>query len=48
VNETHQHKILSNTRGTVSIAHFDVPDNGNTEMFINLKPNAHLDKAYGL
>lgn len=28
-------------------AHFDVPDNGNTEFFINLQHNKHLDKAYG-
>ena len=25
----------------------DVPDCGNTEFFINLKLNAHLDDAYG-
>ena len=47
VNETHQHKIVSNTRGTAAIAHWDVPDCGNSEFFINLSANAHLDSAYG-
>ena len=27
--------------------HWDVPDNGNSEFFINLKENPHLDDAYG-
>lgn len=43
VNETK----LSNTRGTAAIAHWDVPDCGNAEFFINLGDNAHLDSAYG-
>ena len=30
VNETHSGARISNTRGTAAIAHFDVPDNGNT------------------
>ena len=47
VNETSVGPRLSNTRGTCSIAHWDVPDCGNTEAFINLKENAHLDSAYG-
>ena len=47
VNETELGPRLSNTRGTCSIAHWDVPDCGNTEAFINLKENAHLDSAYG-
>ena len=47
VNETMVGPRLSNTRGTCSIAHWDVPDCGNTEAFINLKENAHLDSAYG-
>jgi hypothetical protein len=98
VNETHSHVKLSNTRGTVAVAHWcavpaepalddgaiavvhaddqhprwravahtgpfafrpltpshpvrpparDVPDCGNTEFFINLQTNAHLDAAYG-
>ena len=46
-NETHDHVALSNTRGTMSVAHFDVPDNGNSEIFINLDANVHLDQAYG-
>jgi cyclophilin family peptidyl-prolyl cis-trans isomerase len=43
VNETK----LSNLRGTMSVAHWDVPDNGNCQVFINLQDNAHLDEAYG-
>ena len=30
VNETFSGARISNTRGTAAIAHFDVPDNGNT------------------
>ena len=30
VNETHSGARISNTKGTAAIAHFDVPDNGNT------------------
>ena len=47
VNETFSGVQISNTRGTAAIAHFDVPDNGNTEFFINLKANTHLDSVYG-
>jgi len=47
VNEAKTGTILSNTRGTAAIAHWDVPDCGNTEFFINLSANAHLDHAYG-
>ncbi|KAJ1470206.1 hypothetical protein T484DRAFT_1848670 [Baffinella frigidus] len=47
VNEAATGVVLSNTKGTVSIAHHDVPDNGNTEFFINLGSNDHLDTAYG-
>jgi cyclophilin family peptidyl-prolyl cis-trans isomerase len=47
VNETASGIRLSNTRGTAAIAHFDVPDCGNTEVFINLQANSHLDAAYG-
>jgi len=43
VNETK----LSNARGTAAFAHWDVPDCGDTEIFINLRPNKHLDTAYG-
>lgn len=47
VNETQSGVRLSNVRGTCSVAHFDVPDNGSTEWFVNLGDNAHLDEAYG-
>ena len=47
VNETHTGTKISNTRGTAAIAHWDVPDCGNTEFFINLQTNSHLDSAYG-
>ena len=47
VNETHTGPKLSNTRGTAAIAHWDVPDCGNSEFFINLQTNAHLEDAYG-
>ena len=42
INETKLHLKLSNERGTASFAHWDVPDNGDSEIFINLKNNAHL------
>lgn len=47
VNETKLHKRVSNTRGTAAVAHWDVPDCGNTEFFINMGDNPHLDDAYG-
>jgi cyclophilin family peptidyl-prolyl cis-trans isomerase len=47
VNETNSGTVVSNTRGTAAIAHFDVPDCGNSEFFINLQTSAHLDQAYG-
>ena len=47
VNETATGARVSNTRGTCAVAHFDVPDNGSSEWFINLGANAHLDSAYG-
>ena len=47
VNETPMYEKISNTRGTISVAHFDVPDNGNSEYFINLGENKHLDSVYG-
>jgi cyclophilin family peptidyl-prolyl cis-trans isomerase len=43
VNETK----LSNLRGSVAIAHWDVPDCGNSEFFISLRANPHLDNAFG-
>mmetsp|Transcript_25184 Transcript_25184/g.70982 ORF Transcript_25184/g.70982 Transcript_25184/m.70982 type:complete len:150 (+) Transcript_25184:63-512(+) len=45
-NETKEHVIISNTRGTCAIAHHD-GENGNTEFFINLGANTHLDDAFG-
>ena len=47
VNETATGVKITNGRGTCAVAHWDVPDNGNSEWFINLKPNPHLDTAYG-
>ena len=47
VNETALHDRVTNDRGAMAIAHFDVPDNGNSEMFISLQHNEHLDSAYG-
>ena len=47
INETHDHAKVSNTRGTMAVAHFDVPDCGGSEIFINLNDNVHLDGAYG-
>ena len=36
VNETHMNKVLSNVRGTASIAHWDVPDCGNVSIIATL------------
>ena len=47
VNETHTGTKLSNVRGTAAFGHWDVPDAGNSDWFINLKENSHLDSAYG-
>ena len=47
VNENFTGARRSNTRGTASFAHWDVPDAGAAEFFINLGANAHLDEAYG-
>ena len=46
VNETHTDVVLSNVRGTAAFGHWDVPDAGNSDWFINLKDNAHLDSAW--
>ena len=43
VNETGVGPLISNTRGTAALAHFDVPDNGAGEFFISLQDNAHLE-----
>jgi len=47
VNESQAPGHLSNSRGACAVAHWDVPDCGNTEFFISLKENSHLDTAYG-
>ncbi len=47
VNEATRAGALSNKRGAMAVAHWDVPDAGNSEFFISLKDNAHLDAAYG-
>ena len=47
VNESRLPTRLSNLRGTCAVAHFDVPDCGDSEAFISLQDNAHLDAAYG-
>ena len=46
-NETAQNVFVTNGPGTAAVAHWDVPDCGNTEFFINLGENKHLDSAYG-
>ena len=40
-------KALSNLKGACAVAHWDTPDCGNSEWFISLKDNPHLDSAYG-
>ena len=47
VNEAGTPKALTNARGTAALGHFDVPDNGNSELFINLQASPHLDTVYG-
>jgi cyclophilin family peptidyl-prolyl cis-trans isomerase len=47
VNESGLPGRVSNLRGTAAVAHWDVPDCGDSEAFINLSDNAHLDAAYG-
>lgn len=49
VNETKKPgtAFRSNVRGTCAFGHWDVPDAGNSDWFINLKANPHLDEAYG-
>eukprot|EP00658_Telonema_sp_P-2_P060656 TRINITY_DN49505_c0_g1_i2.p1 TRINITY_DN49505_c0_g1~~TRINITY_DN49505_c0_g1_i2.p1 ORF type:complete len:113 (-),score=22.84 TRINITY_DN49505_c0_g1_i2:364-702(-) len=45
---TSRPNALSNTRGTLAVAHWDVPDCGNSEFFINLQDNLHLNPpTYG-
>jgi cyclophilin family peptidyl-prolyl cis-trans isomerase len=48
VNESTAAGALGNTKGTLAVAHWDVPDCGNSEFFINLKDNLHLNApTYG-
>lgn len=47
VNEATRAGALSNGKGAAAVAHWDVPDCGNSEYFISLKDNPHLDTAYG-
>ncbi len=47
VNESTRAGALSNTRGAVAVAHWDKPDCGNSEFFISLQDNLHLDTAFG-
>jgi cyclophilin family peptidyl-prolyl cis-trans isomerase len=47
VNESKTGASLSNSRGTCAFGHWDVPDNGSSDWFINLQANPHLDAAYG-
>jgi cyclophilin family peptidyl-prolyl cis-trans isomerase len=47
VNESDLTPRVSNARGTAAFGHWDVPDCGNSDWFINLKANPHLDTAYG-
>ena len=49
VNESQSpaNKAVGNKRGTAAVAHWDVPDCGNSEFFINLSDNMHLNDAYG-
>eukprot|EP01065_Artemidia_motanka_P013294 TRINITY_DN17337_c0_g1_i1.p1 TRINITY_DN17337_c0_g1~~TRINITY_DN17337_c0_g1_i1.p1 ORF type:complete len:200 (+),score=70.31 TRINITY_DN17337_c0_g1_i1:76-675(+) len=47
INETRVGTQLSNLRGTMSVAHWDPPDCGNSDIFINLKNNAYLDRNGG-
>lgn len=47
VNESSRPGHLSNKRGALALAHWDVPDCGGSEFFISVKDNAHLDSAFG-
>jgi len=47
VNESKRPGALSNLRGACAVAHWDVPDCGNSEFFVVLKDSPHLDSAYG-
>ena len=47
VTESARAGRVSNVRGTCAVAHWDVPDCGDSEAFISLADNTHLDAAYG-
>eukprot|EP00415_Alexandrium_ostenfeldii_P005001 UN5001 len=47
VNETACGKVLSNLRGAAAVAHWDIPDCGNAELYINLEANPDLDTVGG-
>ena len=47
VNESRLPSRLPNVRGAMAVAHHDTPDCGDTEIFLSLKDNAHLNDAYG-
>lgn len=48
VNESTLPNALPNTKGTLAVVHWDVPDCGNSEFFINLQDNFHLNvPTYG-
>ena len=38
---------LSNLKGAVAVAHWDVPDCGNSEFFVSIVDSPHLDSAFG-
>jgi cyclophilin family peptidyl-prolyl cis-trans isomerase len=46
-NEAGLRKCRTNARGTAAFAHWDVPDAGAGDFFINTGDNPHLDSAYG-
>jgi len=47
VNETAECVALQNRRGTLALAHRDIPDCGNSDIFINLQSNLELDTVGG-
>jgi len=47
VNEVNLPTVVTNSRGTVALAHSNVPDNGCSETYINIQDNPRLDNVYG-
>lgn len=47
VNETACAVVLANTRGAAAVAHWDIPDCGNSEIFISLQSNHEFDTVGG-